>query len=100
MERTLALLAAALVTVAPAASAQQIPHMLSERPAAGLAVGPASWGGDEHTLGPATDVTVHTVAKNQARSGRASDIGISITSGGTGKNELSTNDTRPISQRA
>jgi hypothetical protein len=33
-------------------------------------------------------------------SGRASDIGINITSGGTGKNELSANATAPISQSA
>ena len=35
------------------------------------------------------------VAKNHARSGRASDIGISMMSGGTGKNELSANETAP-----
>jgi hypothetical protein len=45
---------------------------------------------------PSTDVAVQTEAYTHARSGRASDIGISITSGGTGKNELSANDTAPM----
>ncbi len=35
-----------------------------------------------------------------ARSGRASDIGTSIASGGTGKNELSAKDTTPSNQEA
>ena len=35
---------------------------------------------------------VQTPAKSQARFGRANAIGASITSGGTGKNELSAND--------
>ena len=38
---------------------------------------------------PATDASVHQAANRKARSGRASDIGTSITSGGIGKNELS-----------
>ncbi len=45
---------------------------------------------------PSTDVAVQTEAYSHARCGRASDIGISITSGGTGKNELSANDTAPM----
>ncbi len=39
-------------------------------------------------------------AKYQARSGRANDIGISMMSGGTGKNELSANDTAPRTHAA
>ena len=42
---------------------------------------------------PATEAIVHQSAKVNARAGRASDIGISITSGGMGKNELSANAT-------
>ena len=34
-------------------------------------------------------------AYDQTRSGRASAIGTNMTSGGTGKNELSANDTAP-----
>src|SRR5436305_10657524 len=49
---------------------------------------------------PSTEVAVHTSAYNHALSGRASDIGISITSGGTGKNELSANETPPRIQVA
>src|ERR1700733_12141756 len=45
---------------------------------------------------PTTEVAVQIAAYSQARCGRASDIGISITSGGTGKNELSANDTAPM----
>ena len=44
---------------------------------------------------PATDASVHMVANSHARRGRATDIGSSITSGGTGKNELSANATAP-----
>src|SRR3954468_12416644 len=49
---------------------------------------------------PATEVAVHQAASRNAWSGRASAIGISITSGGTGKNELSANETAPIIQIA
>src|SRR5947209_16761704 len=49
---------------------------------------------------PATEVNVQTNAYRYALSGRASDIGISITSGGTGKNELSANETPPRIQVA
>src|SRR5947209_8108167 len=49
---------------------------------------------------PATEVNVQTNAYRYALSGRASDIGISITSGGTGKNELSANETPPSIQVA
>src|SRR5665811_910485 len=42
---------------------------------------------------PVTEPTVHQAASRNARSGRASDIGTSITSGGIGKKELSTNAT-------
>src|ERR1700690_4497859 len=42
---------------------------------------------------PATEAAVHQAASRNARSGRASDIGTSITSGGIGKKELSTNAT-------
>src|SRR5674476_834124 len=42
---------------------------------------------------PVTEATVHQAASRNARSGRASDIGTSITSGGIGKKELSTNAT-------
>src|SRR6476661_10422497 len=49
---------------------------------------------------PSTEVAVQTSAYNHARCGRASDIGISITSGGTGKNELSANETPPRIQVA
>jgi hypothetical protein len=41
-----------------------------------------------------TDPTVATVAYHQALSRLASAIGISITSGGMGKTELSTNETQ------
>ena len=40
------------------------------------------------------------VAKYQALSGRASDMGMSIVSGGMGKTELSAKETAPISQAA
>jgi hypothetical protein len=40
------------------------------------------------------------VAKNQALFGRASAMGMSMASGGTGKNELSTNETVPSSHVA
>ena len=43
---------------------------------------------------------VQTIANSQARCGCASAIGISITSGGTGKNELSAKDTKPSIQIA
>src|SRR4051812_47563741 len=49
---------------------------------------------------PATEVTVHQAASRNAWAGRASAIGISITSGGTGKNELSANETAPMIQIA
>src|SRR5947209_16057043 len=49
---------------------------------------------------PATEVNVQTNAYRYALSGRASDIGISITSGGIGKNELSANETPPRIQVA
>src|ERR1035437_5566608 len=42
---------------------------------------------------PVTEATVHQAASRNARSGRASDIGTNITSGGMGKKELSTNAT-------
>src|SRR5664280_1071365 len=42
---------------------------------------------------PVTEAAVHQAASRNARSGRASDIGTSITSGGIGKKELSTNAT-------
>src|ERR1039458_5334256 len=42
---------------------------------------------------PVTEASVHQAASRNARSGRASDIGTSITSGGIGKKELSANAT-------
>ena len=67
---------------------------LTHTEAAAPTTGPAKAGT------PATEVSVQTVAKKKALSGRASDIGTSMASGGTGKNELSTNDTMPMIQAA
>ena len=47
-----------------------------------------------------TDAMVQTPANSHARYGCASDIGISMMSGGTGKNELSANDTAARIQSA
>ena len=44
--------------------------------------------------------TVQTAAMRQARVGAASTIGISITSGGIGKNELSVKETNASSHSA
>ena len=49
---------------------------------------------------PSTDVTVAIVAYHHAFSRRLSTIGISMTSGGIGKNELSMNETSASAQGA
>src|ERR1043166_9704372 len=49
---------------------------------------------------PRTDVKAHQAASRKARRRSASIMGISITSGGTGKNELSAKETRPRMSQA
>jgi len=63
-------------------------------------VNPAGDPGDPITFTVNADDTVQTVAMVKALARLASTIGISITSGGIGKNELSMNDTTASAHRA